>query len=75
MKNIVYLCRVNLNSKQMKTSYKNYEIETTNGSSFIYLDGILKGCTHSDLKLNNSELKAKKRIDDNKLNMVNTKTL
>lgn len=52
------------------TNYKNYTIETINGSSYIRLEGEFVGCTHSDLKLNNSEDKAKIRIDNNKVNLL-----
>jgi hypothetical protein len=50
--------------------YKGYQIEnydTDFGSSLIYKDGELSGCTHSDEGKNNSELKAKYRIDTNQL--------
>jgi hypothetical protein len=52
-------------------TYKGFKIETTNGSSYIYLDGELLGCTHSDHRLDNSADKAKKRIDNNTINLVN----
>lgn len=57
----------------MKTAeYKGYKIKTDiNGDSYIYRNNILKGCTHSDDNKNNSEKKAKKRIDNNKVNMLN----
>jgi hypothetical protein len=51
-------------------TYKKYQIETINGSSYIYLNSVLMGCTHSDLNLNNSEEKAMKRIDKNNLKGV-----
>ena len=54
----------------MKTIYKSYTIETINGSTYIYKNNTLMGCTHSDLKLNNSEDKAKIRIDNNKVNLL-----
>jgi hypothetical protein len=52
-------------------TYKGFKIETTNGSSYIYLNGELLGCTHSDYRLDNSADKAKKRIDNNTINLVN----
>ena len=39
----------------------------------IYLNDDLKGCTHSDDGKNNSELKAMKRIDSGKINLLQTK--
>jgi len=63
----------------MKTelTYKGYKIETVNGSSFIYDGEELQGCTHTDFKsnnlsLNNSSLKAKRRIDLFKEGKTNT---
>ncbi len=50
--------------------YKGYTLETINGSTYIYKDNDLKGCTHSDLKLNNSEEKAKIRIDKGKVKLI-----
>jgi hypothetical protein len=50
--------------------YKGYTLETVNGSTYIYKGSELKGCTHSDLKLDNSVEKAKVRIDNGKVNMI-----
>ena len=50
--------------------YKNYILKTTNGSTFIYKDSELMGCTHSDFKSGNSVEKAKVRIDKGKVNMI-----
>lgn len=52
---------------------KGLTIETdTQGNSYIYKDGELKGCTHTDDNKNNSEQKAKLRIDSGKLNLLNS---
>ena len=58
--------------------YKGYNIVTDEGgNSYIYDNGELKGATHTDYLVNdsfvskpknNSEKKAKLRIDNNKLN-------
>lgn len=53
----------------MKT-YKGYTLQTVNGSTYIYKDNDLKGCTHSDGQLNNSEAKAIVRIDRGTVNML-----
>lgn len=50
--------------------YKGYTLETVNGSTYIYKGSELMGCTHSDLKLDNSVEKAKVRIDNGKVNMI-----
>jgi len=50
--------------------YKGYTLQTVNGSTYIYKDNELKGCTHSDLRLDNSEDKAKIRIDSGKLKLI-----
>lgn len=50
--------------------YKGYALQTVNGSTYIYKGSELMGCTHSDLKLNNSEVKAKIRIDKGQLNII-----
>lgn len=56
------------------TNYKGFNIQTKNGSSFIYQNGELKGCTHTDYSIDkpkdNSEEKAKIRIDNKKLNNI-----
>ena len=72
-------CLILVKIENMKTiiDYKGYIIETRNGSSFIYLphhkNAHLAGCTHSDLTENNSEMKAKLRIDSGKINLLKTK--
>jgi len=50
--------------------YKGYILQTINGSTYIYKGSELMGCAHSDLKLNNSEEKAKVRIDKGKVNTI-----
>lgn len=58
----------------MKTTkiinYKGYKIEVCENESYIYLNGALMGCTYTDDNKNNSEEKAKKRIDNNKINLL-----
>jgi hypothetical protein len=68
-------------AKKMKTvNYKEYRIETDNGSSFIYRKGesnifLFVGATHTDYDADkprdNSEEKAKKRIDFGEVNLLN----
>jgi len=52
-------------------NYKQYTIKTTGNESYIYEGSTLRGCTFSDHNKNNSEEKAKKRIDENRINNLN----
>ena len=52
------------------TTYKTYIIQTIGNSSFINKDGQLIGATYSDEGKNNSIEKAKKRIDNGKVNLI-----
>ena len=66
------------------TNYKGFKIETFNGTSYIFLNDSLKGCTSTDyitdepggieIGINNSEEKARKRIDSGKVNFIKSKS-